>query len=164
MPRAVLAGLFGAIAGAGVVLLALPSDLFGRVPPVTGTLSAANPQVAVVDGETLLLHETVIRLQGIAAPSRGQSCHGADGAATDCGAASTNALAALVRGHDVACRLNGRDHEGFPQGMCEADGTELNRALVASGWARARQENSAFIADENLARANRAGLWHTNAF
>ncbi len=164
VPRAVVAGLFGAMAGAVVVLLALPSDLFGRVPPVTGTLAAPTQQVAVVDGETLLLHDTVVRLQGIAAPSRGQACHAADGGATDCGAASTDALAAMVRGHDVACRLNGRDHEGFPQGLCEANGTELNRSLVASGWARARGENSGFLADEILARTNHVGLWRTGAF
>lgn len=163
MPRAVLAGLVGALSGAMLVLLALPSDLFGRVPPVSGTLSAASPQVAVVDGETLLLHETVVRLQGIAAPQRGQSCHAADGAVTDCGGASTDALAALVRGHEVTCRLNGRDHEGFPRGLCEANGTELNRALVVAGWARARDENSALMADELTARSNRRGLWRSGA-
>ena len=55
----------------------------------------------------------------------------------DCGAAATNALAALVREAPVACRITGEDGLGRPYGICQASGTELNRAVVAAGWARA---------------------------
>ena len=152
--------LVGAAGGALAVMLvmfALPSDLFGRVPPLTGTLSAQPQHVAVVDGETLLLRETVIRLLGVAAPGRGQACRG--DAATDCGAAAADALAALVRGQAVACRLNGRDQEGFALGLCEAAGVDLNRAVVSGGWARARRETPDFSAEEAAARSARRGLW-----
>ena len=141
------------------MLLALPAELFGRVPALAGTLTAPPQRVAVVDGETLVLNETIIRLQGITAPSRGQACHGEDGTSTDCGAASAAALANLVRGRDVACRLNGRDPEGFARGLCEAAGTDLNRAQVAAGWARARQDMPALSAEEAAAKSARRGLW-----
>jgi endonuclease YncB( thermonuclease family) len=159
MPLAVWAGIIGGTLGVLVVLLAAPADLFGRVPPLTGHIHAAPTQVAVVDGETLVLNETIIRLDGIAAPARGQVCHGAQGAQTDCGAEAAAALAAFVRGRDVSCRLNGRDREGFPRAVCEAAGQELNRALVTAGWARARIDMPGLAPEEAAARAAGRGLW-----
>jgi endonuclease YncB( thermonuclease family) len=156
-----LAGLLGAGAGAAVMMFSLPAALFGRVPQPSGTLSADAPQVAVVDGETLRLRDTVVHLQGVAAPSRGQACRAPDGTGYDCGAASTEALAALVRGHAVACRLSGRDHAGFPEGRCDAAGSDVNRALVATGWARARPDMPDLAGDETAAQAQHLGLWRT---
>ncbi len=161
MRPALLAGLVGATLGAAVMLLALPSDLFGRVPPLDGTVRAAPEQVAVVDGETLLLRKTVIRLQGVDAPARGQGCGAAMG---DCGAAAAAALAQLVRGHDVSCRLDGRDAQGLAQGTCEAAGMQLNRAQVAAGWARASGIVPDYGADEAAARGAGRGLWADGPF
>ena len=55
----------------------------------------------------------------------------------DCGAAATNALAAMVRELPVACRVTGMDGLGRPFAVCQASGTELNSAVIAAGWARA---------------------------
>jgi endonuclease YncB( thermonuclease family) len=159
---AVVAGLLGTAFGVVVMLFLLPSDLFGRVPPLAGTITAAPELVAVVDGETLRLREMVVRLQGIAAPPRGLSCHATDGAASDCGAEAATALAALVRGHGVACRLHGRDSAGLAQGVCDAAGTDLNRAVVTAGWARALDASGMGDA-ETEARAARRGLWRDGA-
>ena len=153
-----LAGLAGTVLGAVIMLFVMPTDLFGRVPTLGGTINAAPEQVAVVDGETLRLQDTVIRLQGLAAPPRGLSCRAGDGSVSDCGAASATALAALVRGHRVACRLNGRDPAGLAQGRCEAAGTDLNRALIMAGWARAL-DASGLDEVESEARSARRGLW-----
>ena len=149
------AGLTGAIVGAAIMLFALPAELFGRVPVPSGTLAANAQRVAVIDGETLLLDQTLVRLQGVTAPARGQRCQGSN----DCGAASAEKLASLVRGQAVACRLNGRDRDGFARGLCEAAGTDLNRALVAAGWAHARDEGPGFSAEEADARAAHRGMW-----
>ena len=109
-------------------------------------------------GETLRLQDTVVRLQGVAAPPRGLSCHAGDGSVNDCGAAAAAALATLVRGRQVACRLHGRDTAGLAQGVCEAAGTELNRAVVLAGWARAL-DASGMNRAEAEARGARRGLW-----
>jgi endonuclease YncB( thermonuclease family) len=154
-----MAGVAGGAVAAVVILLGLPAELFGRVPPLTGTMTAPAQQVAVVDGETLKLHETVVRLQGIAAPPRGQACRGQDGAGTDCGAASADALAELVRGHDVACHMNGRDRDGFARATCEAGGTELNRTQVRQGWARTSADSPRYADDEAKAREAHRGVW-----
>lgn len=168
MGRTVLAGLVGAGLGAAVVMIALPAALFGRVPALTGTLSAEPAHVAVVDGQTLRLHDAVIRLLGIAAPPRGLSCEAA-APGYDCGAAASAALATLVRGRPVTCHLNGRDARGFPLGHCSAGGVDLNQALVREGWARARADAAAgamppaFAVAEQQARQAGRGLWQGGA-
>jgi endonuclease YncB( thermonuclease family) len=163
MGRTVVAGLVGALIGAFVVLLGLPSDLFGRVPSPSGNISAEAAQVAVIDGDTLRLQETTIRLQGVAAPPRGHSCLRSDGASFDCGAAAVAALADLVRGRTILCHIAGRDTAGFTQGMCEAGETDINRRLVADGWAKARADMPAFSPEETRARSSQRGLWQGGA-
>lgn len=157
--RTVMAGLIGALFGAFVVLLGLPSDLFGRVPNPSGSVSADAAEVAVIDGDTLRLHDTIIRLQGVEAPPRGHMCSRADGSGYDCGAAAVAALADLVRGRTVVCHLSSRDSAGFTQGMCDAGENDLNRRLVAEGWARARADVPAFADEESRARSQQRGLW-----
>ena len=156
--RTLMAGLLGVIGVTVVMIVSVPSDLFGRVPVLAGVVEADWPQVAVVDGATLRLRDMVIRLQGIGAPARGQSCTlGAPGA--DCGAAAAQALAAMVSGHIVTCRLAGRDAAGFPQGHCESGGADLNRALVANGWAKS--DGPDFTEVEAIARSRRLGVWQS---
>jgi len=157
--RTLAAGVCGALLGAFVVLLALPSDLFGRVPAPSGTLSAEPASLAVVDGDTLRVRETVVRLQGVEAPPRGRMCQRPNGTGFDCGAAAAAALADLVRGRRVVCQLAGRDNAGYPQAQCIAGETDLNRQLVADGWARARADAPAFGAEEARAKAELRGLW-----
>ncbi len=164
VPRGLVATLAGAaVLGVGALLLQ-PADLFGRAPAMTGTVAVPAAQVAVVDGQTLRLGETVVRLQGVSAPPRGTSCLRPDNSRFDCGAAASDALAQLLRSEPVACRLYGRDAAGFLQGLCEAQGREINRGMVASGWARARSESPGFAAasfgdEEGLAKAAHRGLW-----
>lgn len=168
MPRTVLAGLVGAMMGAGVVMMSMPGALFGRVPALTGVISGEPADVAVIDGQTLRMHDAVIRLLGISAPPRGLRCEEA-AADYDCGAAASAALAGLVRGHPVTCHLNGRDARGFALGRCESMGVDLNQALVQAGWARARADAAAgamppaFAVAEQQARSGGRGLWRDGA-
>ena len=157
----VLAALAAGGIGAGVLLFGQSSELFGRAPAPAGAVAAAPMDVAVVDGGTLRLHDTVVRLHGVAAPARGHTCPDGLGAGYDGGAAASAALANLVRDRRVACQLNGRDPSGLVQGVCEAAGTEINRALVATGWARA--DGPALGAAEAAARTSRLGLWRNGA-
>lgn len=159
----VAVGLVGAVLGALVVLLAAPSDLFGRVPSPSGVLSADPAHLAVVDGETLRINETVLHLQGVEAPPRGRMCPRGNGTSFDCGMAAAAALADLVRGRHVECHLAGRDSTGYPQAQCQAGETELNRRLVAEGWAHAKTEMPAFTHEETEARTAARGLWRSGA-
>lgn len=157
-------GVAAVLLVAGVALLSRPATLFGRVPVAAGTVQAGPEAVAVVDGGTLRLDSRVLRLRGVAAPVRGRPCHGADGRPFDCGGAAAEQLAGLVRDRAVTCRLVGHDAAGRAEAICTAGGTELNRAIVAAGFARAAPGEPALDAAEAEARAARRGLWAGAAF
>ncbi|MFC7551691.1 thermonuclease family protein [Pseudoroseomonas wenyumeiae] len=111
----------------------------------------------VVDGDTLRLGERTLRLSGLLSPERGLTCRAANGVGFDCGATAAEALARLVQGHDLACRVKGRDSFGRPLGTCQAGGVEVNAALISSGWALA--EKAAMQPLEAEARQAGRGLW-----
>ena len=145
----------------GLVTMGLAGWLFMRPShaPALGSTSsrivAPAAELAVVDGDTLRMGQQVVRLSGVAAPERGTPC-----GSVDCGTAAANALSALIDGHGVDCRIDGHDHLGRPQGICQASGVELNQALVRDGWAHAI--NASFRASEDDARQARRGLWQNN--
>jgi endonuclease YncB( thermonuclease family) len=155
--RTLFVGLAGVVGGAALVTLGLTSDLFGRVPPPPSSISAPPAQVAVIDGDTLRLRETVVRLAGVRAPPRGEACRAGGGQVIDCGAQAAAVLGELVRAQDVACRLDGHDAMSRPLARCEAGGQSLNAAVVASGWARSG--GSELAALEAVAKASHSGLW-----
>ncbi len=150
-----LLGVAVAGAGAGLVASALSMNLFSHSPAPPSRVSAEPSDIAVIDGETLRLDGRIVRLRGVDAPDRGDRCRGN----LDCGGAATTALAGLVRGRRVECALAGTDGAGRPYAACQANGTDLSRAIVASGWARA-QPGTPELADLELrARRQRFGLW-----
>jgi endonuclease YncB( thermonuclease family) len=155
---AVLLGV-GLIAATGVSLAMLPHREAATPSPPAEELNAQPAQVAVVDGGTLRLRDRVVVLQGVAPPPRGTACEPHNGSGEDCGAAATNALAALVREAPVACRITGADDLGRPYAICQASGTELNRAVIAAGWARADGDQPALKQAEEAARAEHRGVW-----
>jgi endonuclease YncB( thermonuclease family) len=158
-----LIALVGSLAAAGIAITGLSRQTSGSATPQSGAsvagLDAQPARVAVVDGGTLLLWNRVVRLLGVDPPKRGARCKAGDGSDVDCGAAATNALAALVWELPVACILHGQDELGRPFATCEAGGTDLNRAQVAAGWARADDALPALKREEAQARAGRRGVW-----
>jgi len=149
----------GVTSFAVMLMVALPADLFGRASDLTTTFAAESPQVAVVDGDTLRMRDTLVRLRGTVAPSRGQLCQSGPAMTVDCGTASSTALAGLVRGRAVSCQANGRDRRGFILANCEAAGVNLNRAMVSEGWSRAEPDDAAMRATEREAQRGERGLW-----
>jgi len=111
-------------------------------------------RATVVDGDSLEIGGNRVRLYGIDAPEFTQTCtRGADSYA--CGREARRALAALVR-QGVQCSGNEIDRYDRLLAQCEAGGRDINREMVASGWAVAY---GAYEADERAARAARRGLW-----
>lgn len=157
--RTLLVGMGVAGVTSVVVMGALSSSLFGRASPEPEQLRADAGQVAVVGGDTLRLDGRVVRLSGVEAPDRGDTCR--NGA--DCGGAASAELARLVRDRRVECRLSGHDRLGRPYGDCVANGVDLSSAIVASGWGRAREDRPGLANLELRARQHGAGLWATTA-
>src|SRR4051812_39062886 len=122
-------GLFGLL-----LSVAVPRDLLGSAHPLP-TLAATAGEIRVLDGETLRLGDRVLRLQALQVPARGQaSCRDAAGRSTDCGTAAAEALARLVAGQDLSCRIGGADRHGRALGTCEAGGGELEAAPGEARW------------------------------
>jgi len=90
-----------------------------------------NGQARVIDGDTLAIGETRVRLFGIDAPERGQPCR----AGGDCGARAQAHLDELIAGRAVSCREEDVDRYGRVVATCYAGETELNRAMVRAGHA-----------------------------
>ena len=117
----------------------------------------------VVDGDTLDVERVRVRLHGIDAPESAQRCR-ASGRLWPCGQEATRALARRIGGRPVACEERDRDRYGRVVAVCTVAGRDLNRWMVAEGWAFAyRRYSRAYVAAESRARAARRGIWRGEA-
>lgn len=113
----------------------------------------------VVDGDTLAIGSEHVRLFGIDAPERDQTCD-RGGQPWDCGRDATRALTALVGKARLVCEVQDRDRYGRAVSICAAGGTDLAEALVEQGAAVAyRRYSLRYVAAETRARARRLGVW-----
>lgn len=113
----------------------------------------------VIDGDTLDLQGQRVRLFGIDAPERGQSCVRA-GQSWDCGAWSAKMLARAIGNRKVTCMREDTDRYGRMVATCTAGGMDLSRAMVQAGAAQAYPRYSdRYVRDEAAARSSNLGLW-----
>ena len=82
----------------------------------------------VVDGDTLEIGGTRIRLFGIDAPERGQSCQ-VGGELWICGGLARVRLEERISGRTVVCEEKDRDRYGRIVAVCRAGGEDLNACL-----------------------------------
>jgi endonuclease YncB( thermonuclease family) len=125
---------------------------------IAGGREVAGPATAVA-GDLLKVGGTTVRLAGIEAPERVQLC-GRDGGRWRCAEAAQSALARLVAGRPVRCRLAGTDGAGRRLGVCALDRVDINADLVRQGFVFAAGGTSGrYAAQESEARTARSGLW-----
>lgn len=114
----------------------------------------------IVDGDTVEIASTKIRLVGIDAPETDQLCIDASGQKWVCGVASRDALAAFSSNRPWGCNISGEDRYGRSLASCAVVGKDINQWMARSGWALAFVKYSdRYVADEATARASGAGLW-----
>ena len=119
----------------------------------------AEPEVRVVDGDSLVVAGERIRLQGIDAPEMAQTCE-RGGAAWRCGKWSARVLENAIAGVSVTCRAIETDRYGRTVATCRAGNVDLARHMVQAGAARAYTRYSdRYVADEVRAKAAKVGLW-----
>jgi endonuclease YncB( thermonuclease family) len=115
--------------------------------------------VSVIDGDTLDLHGTRIRLWGIDAPESRQLCR-RDGEPWRCGQAAALALSDRIGRRVVHCEVRDVDRWSRLIALCRLAGEDLSEWLVRSGLALAyRRYAKDYVASEELARRARAGIW-----
>lgn len=113
----------------------------------------------VIDGDTIDLNGTRIRLHGIDAPEARQSCQ-RGGVEWACGADSTAQLNALISQNAVQCTGQESDIYGRLLAKCSVNGRDIGRELVQWGLAVNSNPNEPGYSDaEDRARNNRIGIW-----
>lgn len=114
----------------------------------------------IVDGDTLAIASTKVRLEGIDAPETDQVCLNANGAHWACGIDARDKLAAHIAGKKITCSSHGIDAYRRTLATCYLASEDLNGWMVQQGWALAYvQYSSAYRQVEEDARANQRGLW-----
>ncbi len=82
------------------------------------------------------------------------------GADYACGEAARGALVALIDDREVSCEGRRRGYYGRTLGVCWAGDSEINRRLVADGWAVIDPRYpSAYHDEQDAAEAAERGLW-----
>ena len=121
--------------------------------PITG-------RARIADGDTLQIGRERIRLFGIDAPELHQSCNDDRGVRYACGEVARAELQRHVGDAPIMCVPVDRDQYGRAVARCYAGTEDLNRWMVANGWAVAYREFSRdYTPAENAARAARLGMW-----
>jgi micrococcal nuclease len=107
--------------GLAVLSIAAPADA-ANCP--RGTLTG---QVTLVrDGDTIVVGNMRIRLNGLAAPEGDEPG----------GGAATQAMLELVQGRTLRCELDGERTHDRCVGVCYLDGTDVSEVMVQRGLAR----------------------------
>ncbi len=110
---------------------------------------------SVVDGDSLRVGGTEVRLVGVDAPERDQICV-RDGTDWACGVKAASALRNHVRGKPVTCEGSKRDQHDRLLAVCSIRQANLNRWLVQQGWA---VSYGRYLAEEEHAKQRRRGIW-----
>ena len=117
-------------------------------------------RASVIDGDTIEIHGTRIRLFGIDAPESGQACTTAEGKEYRCGQRAALALADKIKTQTVECQPKTHDQYGRVVAVCSVSGEDINVWMVSQGWALAyRQYSSEHLSQERSAANSKLGLW-----
>ena len=149
-----------------LLALALSIHAYQRATMVQ-LATASHPQVRremvgkawVIDGDTIDVARTRIRLLGLDAPESDQSCTDAAGKRWLCGRAATHALIRHLAAQQLRCLGSALDRYRRLLAICTLpDGSDVNAWLVQEGWAPT-YHSSLYRTQEAEARAAKRGIW-----
>lgn len=140
-----------------LILLATALAALAAAPAAANVL--AGP-ATVVDGDTIDMTGTRIRLLGIDAPESAQQCR-RDGAAWDCGRDAAAALDEILGAGPLECTAQGTDRFGRTLATCRNAVFDLGHEMVRRGLAVPFGDDAPYEYAEarDLARQLRFGMW-----
>jgi endonuclease YncB( thermonuclease family) len=113
----------------------------------------------VIDGDTVDVAGTRVRIHGIDAPERGQPCTTQTGADWGCGDWVTRQVSDRFQGAFARCAPVDRDRYGRVVARCSVKGADIGRLLVTDGLAFAYEKYSTeYVPQETVAATARRGL------
>lgn len=124
---------------------------------ITGNISG---NAYVIDGDTIKINGTRIRLHGIDAPELHQNCW-KESDIYSCGLDAKAYLQNLINHNSVICQTIDRDHYGRDVAKCyNYENIEINAEMVLSGNAVAYLKYSLdYAVQEMQARYQKSGIW-----
>ena len=152
------------LAAKGYCKLTRRSTLFAVCAFVLASTAAAAEIVGaakVVDGDTIRIGDTRIRLWGVDAPERKQTCQGRNDDVYECGRDAAAVLDELIGDWQVECVEKDRDRYGRVVAVCRTEAGELNATLVRRGWAidYTQFSHGRYQQEQAVARRERLGIW-----
>ncbi len=122
----------------------------------------------VTDGDTIKIDTFKIRLDGIDAPEKKQTCKRPYFTIFMftfykdyfCGKKSTEALIKKINNQKITCKISDIDYFKRLIGECYKGKTNLNAWLVSNGHAVAfRKYSKKYVPDEIVAKQEKKGMW-----
>lgn len=149
------------VLGTGLAIISHPDLSKAAAPDVPSR--AVSGSARVIDGDTIDIAGTRVRLEGVDAPESRQRCNSSTRGAWDCGAAAARELEAMIGSRTVRCEGSEIDSYGRLIAICRVGSLELNAELVRRGLAWAFVRYSRRLASvEADARRMRVGIWQGN--
>lgn len=147
-------------AGALFLLSVPPIAAIATTAPENGQPAIISGLGRVVDGDTLDVGATRVRLEGIDAPETAQTCQTATGESWACGKAATAMMRKLAERQDVACDRTGTDRYHRTLATCFVEGVDIGEAMVRAGlaWAFVKY-STVYVGNEAEARKQNIGVW-----
>jgi endonuclease YncB( thermonuclease family) len=114
----------------------------------------------VIDGDTIEISGTRIRLESIDAPEWEQTCTDPKGKTWPCGRLAMSELRAHIRGQELTCSGRAFDRYQRVLAVCSLpDGSDVNAWMVRQGWALAYGFAKTYATEEAEAQAAKRGIW-----
>lgn len=143
------------------VLIGVAVGVVITEPPRAASVAGLSGSARVIDGDTLDVAGERVRVWGVDAPERDQTCEDARGAPYRCGEHAKLALIDLVAGRALSCAPRDVDRYGRTVAKCSAGGEDLGGRMVRMGHALdyTRYSKGVYLPDELRARRAKAGVW-----
>ncbi len=146
------------LALAGAALLGAAPSL---LPPPARAGEVLAGSAMVIDGGSLVVADHRVRLHGLSAPDRDQTCWDARERAYPCGRAAAEALARRIGQDPVTCEpREASSDDGAQTALCRVGGEDLGAWMVGHGHAVAgRQDPHPYAEAGARAWGQRLGIW-----
>ncbi len=158
----VLLGILAVVAvwGTGRAVLSKPSTV-NRYTVIDGDTFLYFPKTCFFTALKLGCPRQLLRLEGVDAFERKQTCLDALDQVWACGQTATDRLRQVVARPDFACRIDPEfiDRHAREFSVCFADGRDVGATLVREGLAFAYGRDTQYLPLENEAKADHRGAW-----
>jgi endonuclease YncB( thermonuclease family) len=157
----------GGLALAALIMLALPAPVRAdRYSVYDGDTLEVTPGKCLLGHFRLRCRTQRLRLLGVDAFERLQTCGDGKGGIWYCGAVATNRLQQLVAKPGFGCQVDEEfvDRHAREFAVCFVDGKDVGATLVSEGLAFAYGRRTRYIPIEEEAKQEKRGAWGTGNF